>query len=66
MATITIPNESAHGAFVSTRDTQEGFLPYSGVIVRGLRITDDKQTILHALGSPTKIESDDLPAGTDP
>ena len=46
-------------------NTYPGFLPYTGVIIRGLRITDDKQTILHALGSPTKIESDDLPAGTD-
>ena len=46
-------------------DSQEGFLPYPGVIVRGLRITDDKDTILRTMGKPTKIESDGLPKGTD-
>jgi hypothetical protein len=47
-------------------DSYKGFLAYSGVIVKGLRITDNKPTILRTLGKPTKIESDDLPAGTDP
>jgi hypothetical protein len=47
-------------------DTYKGFLAYTGVIVRGLRITDNKETILRALGKPAKIESDGLPQGTDP
>jgi len=63
---IMIPNQTAKGVEVSTHDSQEGLLTYSGVIVKGLRITDDKQTIIKALGEPTKIECDDLPAGTNP
>jgi hypothetical protein len=43
-----------------------GFLAYSNEIIRGLRLTDKKQTILDTLGKPTKIEADDLPVGTDP
>lgn len=44
----------------------QGFLAYSNEIIRGLRLTDKKQKILDTLGKPTKIENDDLPAGTDP
>jgi hypothetical protein len=47
-------------------DTYKGFLAYTGVIVRGLRITDNKETIFRTLGKPAKIESDGLPQGTDP
>jgi hypothetical protein len=46
--------------------TYPGFLAYSNEIIRGLRLTDTKQKILHALGKPTKIETDELSAGTDP
>lgn len=63
---ITIPNQTANGVEVSTRDIQQGLLPYSGVIVKGLRITDSKQKILQTLGKPTKIECDDLAVGTNP
>ena len=44
----------------------QGFLTYSNEIIRGLRLTDKKQRILDTLGKPTKIETDDLPAGIDP
>ena len=47
-------------------DSPKRFLAYTGVIVRGLRIKDNKETILRTLGKPAKIESDSLPAGTDP
>jgi hypothetical protein len=43
-----------------------GFLAYSNEIIRGLRLTDKKERILDTLGKPTKVETDDLPAGTDP
>jgi len=46
-------------------ETYKGFLAYSGVIIKGLRITDNKRTILRTLGNPTKVESQNLPAGTD-
>ena len=46
--------------------TYKGFLAYSNKIIRGLRLTDTKRRILDVLGKPTKIETDDLPPGTNP
>ena len=42
-----------------------GFSPCSTEIIRRVRLTDSKQTILYKLGEPTKSETNDLPAGTD-
>ena len=44
----------------------QGFLIYSGTVVKGVKVTDSKQAILKALGKPTKIESDAVPVGADP
>jgi hypothetical protein len=43
-----------------------GFLPYTGPIVRGLKLTDSKAKYLKTLGEPAKIENDALTAGTNP
>ena len=48
LISISVPPD--HG------DSYKGFLAYSGVIVKGLRVSDSKQTILQTLGRPTKIE----------
>jgi hypothetical protein len=42
------------------------FLPYTGIVIRGVRLTDNKQTILKKLGAPQKIENDPLAEGVDP
>ena len=43
-----------------------GFLPYTGAIINDVRITDNKATVLRKLGTPTKIERDELPSGVNP
>src|SRR5258705_7088998 len=43
-----------------------GFIPYAGTIIKGIRLTDSKATVLKKLGTPGKVESGDLPAGTYP
>ena len=43
-----------------------GFIPYAGTIINGIRLTDSKTTVLKKLGAPGKVESGDLPEGTDP
>ena len=43
-----------------------GFIPYAGTIIKGIRLTDSKATVLKKLGTPSKVESGDLPAGTHP
>jgi len=43
-----------------------GFIPYAGTILNGIKLTDSKATILSKLGSPSKIETADLPEGADP
>jgi hypothetical protein len=43
-----------------------GFIPYAGTIINGVKLTDSKTTVLKKLGTPSKIESEELPAGTDP
>ncbi len=57
LSVVTLPPDVA---------SYKGFLAYSGPIIRGVKLSDKKQKILKALGEPTKIESDDLPSGTDP
>jgi len=44
----------------------KGFVPYAGKVVNGITLTDGKQTILKKLGTPTKVENDELANGTDP
>ena len=56
LAAITLP----------TYTDYHGFLPFTGTVVSGVKITDTKQVILAKLGTPTKVESDELEAGTDP
>jgi hypothetical protein len=60
LVSIGLPPDHGRGT------TYDGFLAYSGEIIRGVRLTDTKQGILKKLGKPTKIETDDLPPGTDP
>ena len=43
-----------------------GFIPYAGTIINGVKLTDSKTTVLKKLGTPSKIESEELPPGTDP
>jgi len=43
----------------------KGFVPYAGNIVSGVTLADSKQTILKRLGTPTKVENDELASGTD-
>ena len=43
-----------------------GFVPYSGEVVEGVRLTDSKPAVLSRLGQPTKVEDDPLPGDTDP
>jgi hypothetical protein len=43
----------------------KGFIPYSGVIVGNIKLTDAKGKILQKLGTETKIEEDPLEIGTD-
>jgi hypothetical protein len=57
LTAISLPS----GALV----TYPGFLAYSDEIIRGLRLTDTRERILDALGRPTKVENDEIPAGTD-
>lgn len=64
------------GTFVDGRLTEvfvppphtdyQGFIPYAGTIVNGVKLTDTKQTILRKLGEPTKVEEEPLELGTDP
>jgi hypothetical protein len=42
-----------------------GFAPYSGKVTNGVTLADNKQTILRRLGTPTKVENDELASGTD-
>jgi hypothetical protein len=44
----------------------QGFVPYTGTVINGVKVTDSKQNILSKLGKPAKIEADELEAGTDP
>jgi len=44
----------------------KGFVPYAGKVVNGITLTDGKQTILKKLGTPTKVDNDELANGTDP
>jgi hypothetical protein len=43
-----------------------GFIPYAGTIINGVKLTDSKAIVLKKLGTPSKIESEELPPGTDP
>src|SRR5579872_3058440 len=43
-----------------------GFIPYAGTIINGVKLTDSKTSVLKKLGTPSKIESEELPDGTDP
>ncbi len=43
----------------------KGFVPYAGHVVSGITLADSKPTILKRLGTPTKIENDELASGTD-
>jgi len=43
----------------------KGFIPYSGAVVNGIKLTDSKDEILRKLGKETKIEEDQLEIGTD-
>ena len=65
-----IVGEFAHDRLFSitlNRDTAyRGFIPYAGTIVNGVKLTDSKTTVLKKLGTPSKIESEALPPGTDP
>jgi hypothetical protein len=42
-----------------------GFVPYSGQVVNGVRLTDAKPAVLSRLGHPAKVEDDPLPGDTD-
>jgi hypothetical protein len=44
----------------------KGFLPYTGTVIKGVRLTDTKQAVLDKLGKPTKVDNEPLPAGTNP
>jgi hypothetical protein len=54
------------GVALPTFCDYEGFLVYSGQIVEGVKLTDNKESILKRLGKPAKIESDPLEKGTEP
>ena len=43
----------------------KGFVPYSGVIIDNVKLTDAKDEILRKLGKETKLEEDPLEDGTD-
>ena len=43
-----------------------GFIPYSGTIINGVKLTDTKAAVLKKLGTPSKVENEDVPADTDP
>jgi len=43
----------------------KGFVPYAGNVVSGITLADSKQTILKRLGTPRKVENDELASGTD-
>ena len=54
-------------AITLVRDTEyKGFIPYPGTVVQGVTLTDSKKTVLEKLGSPTKVEDENLPQGTNP
>ncbi len=65
-----IVGEFAHDRLFSitlNKDTAyRGFLPYAGTIINGVKLTDGKATVLKKLGAPSKIETEELPPGTDP
>jgi len=42
------------------------FNPYVGKIVNGVDLADSKTAVLKKMGSPSKVESEDLLSGTDP
>jgi hypothetical protein len=43
----------------------KGFVPYAANVVSGVTLADSKQTILKRMGTPTKVEIDELASGTD-
>jgi hypothetical protein len=43
----------------------KGFVPYAGNVVNGVKLADSEQTILKKLGTPTKVENDELASGAD-
>jgi hypothetical protein len=42
------------------------YVPYSGSVVHGVKLSDTRPRILQELGKPTKIEDDPLEPNTDP
>jgi hypothetical protein len=49
------------------KDTNyRGFIPYAGTIINGVKLSDSKATVLKKLGTPSKVENEELPDGTDP
>ena len=54
-------------AIMLPRDTPYAtFVPYTGAIVNGIKLTDSKEAILQKLGRPVHVEEEQLPEGTDP